>query len=123
MSYSFTHDTLGEAMILRANDGVTIEGIFETLGANTIYSECGRLLSEGYDIRLDGNPRTFHHKIIIIDGAIVILGSFNFTNNADESNDENLLIVYDSKIAQLYEQEYQLMKSQAFSPTGDSYSK
>ena len=116
MAFSFTDDSLGEAMLNKAKKGVVVEGIFETSGADTQYSECGRLLRSGLDIRLDGNPRTFHHKVIIIDAQIVIFGSFNFSSNADTQNDENLLIINDTRLAQDYINEYLRMKAQAVVP-------
>ena len=123
MSFSFTDDKLANAMITDANRGVTVEGIFERLGADTKYSECGTLLKKGYDIRLDGNPNTFHHKVIIVDSEFVIFGSFNFTASADKDNDENLLIWYDPFLAQKFEEQYQLMKSQAITPSGNTCSR
>jgi len=116
MAYSFTKDELGDAMLLEMNKGVYLGGIFESRGANTKYSECQKLLVAGADIYIDGNPRTFHHKVIIVDGTTVIVGSFNFTDNADENNDENLLIIQDETLASAYEEEYQKMKRQAFAP-------
>ena len=104
MTYSFTDDQLGQEMLSLADKGVQIEGIFETLGATSQSSECTPLRQKGLDIRLDGNPKTFHHKVIIIDQQIVIFGSFNFTAQANEENDENLLIVYDPSLAASFEQ-------------------
>jgi phosphatidylserine/phosphatidylglycerophosphate/cardiolipin synthase-like enzyme len=123
MVFSFTHDDLGEAMLKIADDGIEVEGIFETTGASTKYSECGSLLQAGLDVRLDGNPRTFHHKVIIVDQSIVILGSFNFSDNANKSNDENLLIIFSQELAKEYEDEYQRMKAQAIIPQGDTCKK
>lgn len=123
MAYSFTDDSLGQLMSSRRIDGVQVEGIFEANGADTKFSECGILLGKRLDVRLDGNPRTFHHKVIIIDGDTVVLGSFNFSANANTQNDENLLIVHDSALASEYEQEYQRMKEQAVIPSGKSCSK
>jgi phosphatidylserine/phosphatidylglycerophosphate/cardiolipin synthase-like enzyme len=123
MTYSFTEDKLGQEMLAKAASEIKVEGIFESVGADTEYSECGVLLKKGLDVRLDGNPKTFHHKVIIIDGDTVILGSFNFSSNADTQNDENLLIVHDPRLAKDYEQQYQLMKQQAYIPLGNSCSK
>ncbi len=123
MAFSFTDGDLANVMIDDSNRGVTVEGIFETRGADAEYSECGTLLKKGYDIRLDGNPATFHHKVIIVDGKYVIFGSFNFTSSADTKNDENLLIWYDPVLAQFFEQQYQLMKSQAVVPSGETCTK
>ena len=50
-------------------------------------------------VRLDGNPRNMHHKVILIDNQIVILGSYNFSRNAEEFNDENTLIIHNGEMA------------------------
>ena len=123
MAFSFTDDALADVMIQKKNQGIALGGIFETRGANTEYSQCQTLLSAGADISLDGNPSTFHHKVIVIDDTTVILGSFNFSSNANESNDENLLIVHDSSLATAYEQEYQRMKLQSVIPLGNDCTK
>lgn len=39
---------------------------------------------------------------MIIDGAKVITGSFNFTSGAEEKNAENLLVITDAKLAARY---------------------
>ena len=43
-----------------------------------------------------------HNKIMIIDQATIITGSFNFTKAAEEKNAENMLVIK-SNPAQLYE--------------------
>jgi phosphatidylserine/phosphatidylglycerophosphate/cardiolipin synthase-like enzyme len=48
-----------------------------------------------------------HHKVIIIDGKIVVTGSYNFSNNAEHSNDENTLIIHNQAIASAYLDEFQ----------------
>lgn len=116
MAFSFTNDTLGDAMRSDMDKGVTVAGIFETRGADSQYAECVPLLEKGADVTLDGNPRTFHHKVIIIDSQTVILGSFNFSDSANKENDENLLIIHDPALAQAYEQEFQRMKAQSLEP-------
>ena len=47
-----------------------------------------------------------HHKVIVIDGQTVIFGSFNFTRNAAEDNDENVLIIDDPSVAALFLDEF-----------------
>jgi len=118
MAFSFTEDSLGQAVLNRAQAGVEVAGIFERRGANTEYSECPAMLSARLDVRLDGNPYTFHHKVIIVDGSTVATGSFNFSANATESNDENVLIVHDASLAAQYESEFQRRMAEAIKPVG-----
>ena len=49
-----------------------------------------------------------HNKIIIIDGATVLTGSFNFTDAAEKNNAENLLILHSKKLASRYLENWEL---------------
>jgi phosphatidylserine/phosphatidylglycerophosphate/cardiolipin synthase-like enzyme len=107
MTFSFTDDTLAQSMVDLINDGVLVTGIFESRSAGATGSACPDLYQNGAQISLDGNPRTFHHKVIIIDSNTVIFGSFNFSANANENNDENLLIIHNASLASEFEKEFQ----------------
>lgn len=118
MAFSYTDYSLAEVMIDRAANGADVKGIFEVRGANTEFSECNTLLGEGIDVRLDGNPYTFHHKVIIVDGETLITGSFNYSDSATEENDENLLVIHDPTVASLYEAEFNARWAEAQLPVG-----
>lgn len=47
-----------------------------------------------------------HHKVFIIDDKTVITGSYNPTKNGDNYNDENMLIIDDSTIAEKFLEEF-----------------
>jgi len=49
---------------------------------------------------------------MIVDESIVIVGSYNFTNSAETRNDENLLIIYNEKIASLFLEEFKRVYAQ-----------
>jgi len=107
MAFTFTQDKLGTAMIDRKKTGVNVRGVFEATGSDTEFSEMTLLYCAKALVRQDGNPAFLHHKVIIIDNRIVITGSLNFTDNADENNNENVLIIDNADIARLYTQEFQ----------------
>ena len=106
MAFSFTHEQLGAAMLNRAKAGVDVQGIFETNGSETEYSELPKFYCAGMPVRQDSNPSAFHHKVIVIDNNTVITGSYNFSNNADRRNDENVVILNNSAIAKDYLSEF-----------------
>ncbi len=118
MAFSFTQDDLGDAMLARAEDGVELSGIFETRGSEVESSELGKMFCAGYAMRQDGNPSTFHHKVIVIDEQIVVTGSLNFSENADNSNDENVVIIADPTIAKLFLEEFDRRWAEAKEPDG-----
>ena len=114
MAYSFTSDELAEAMIERAKSGVTMSGVFdEDQYHSNAGTEFESLKNAGIDVRLDGNPRLMHHKVIIIDHQVVITGSYNFSNNAEHNNDENTLIIHNQDIATQFLAEFQLIYNMA----------
>ena len=47
-----------------------------------------------------------HNKVFVIDNKTVITGSYNPTKNANERNDENILIIHDKKIAEKFLNEF-----------------
>lgn len=71
------------------------------------------LQSNGVDIRLKGfTTGLLHHKYAVIDAepvghtSYVITGSHNWSSSAENSNDENTLIIQDAQIANFYMQEF-----------------
>jgi phosphatidylserine/phosphatidylglycerophosphate/cardiolipin synthase-like enzyme len=118
MGFTYTHRNLSDAMIERHDAGVDVAGIFENRAATQ--GAMVPLYCAGVPVKVDGNPYTMHHKVIIIDESIVVTGSFNFTKSADEDNDDNLLIVSSPALAQLYLQEYQRLDSIAEQPDTNS---
>jgi phosphatidylserine/phosphatidylglycerophosphate/cardiolipin synthase-like enzyme len=106
MTFSFTVDEIGSALLERAARGVDVQGIFERTGSETQHAEFGRLFCAGLPVRQDGNPFVLHHKVFVIDGQTVVTGSFNISANATNSNDENLIIIHDPDLAAQYLAEY-----------------
>jgi phosphatidylserine/phosphatidylglycerophosphate/cardiolipin synthase-like enzyme len=75
-----------------------------------------RLFCADVPVRQDGNPGTFHHKVIVIDGETVVTGSLNFSENADSSNDENVVIIQNRAIAARYLEEFERRWQEANDP-------
>jgi len=119
MTFSFTRDDIGVALIDRAYSGVEVQGVFETRGSQTQFSEMPRGHCAGLDYRQDGNPFTQHHKVFIIDETTVVTGSFNFSDNATQSNDENMVIIEDADLAAQYLAEFERVWDAGEYPEGD----
>lgn len=113
LAFSFTDYPMAQAMIARAQSGVDVQGVFETFGSNSPRSELKTLWCAGLSVRQDGNSSFLHNKLIIIDNSIVVTGSLNFSSSADDSNEENVVILDNPEIAALYLGEYQKIWDQA----------
>jgi len=113
MAYSFTSDPLGEAVRERGTNGVIVAGVMDASQvASNIGTEYDAFNQFGLEVHKDGIPGLMHHKVMIIDEEIVVLGSYNFTNSAETRNDENLIVVYNAEFAAQFIAEFQRVYSQ-----------
>jgi phosphatidylserine/phosphatidylglycerophosphate/cardiolipin synthase-like enzyme len=48
-----------------------------------------------------------HNKFCVIDGTIVIMGSWNWSNNAQKQDNSDVIITACPKVAQAFEVAYQ----------------
>jgi len=113
MAFTFTSAEIADAILERARAGVVVQGVIESRNAGRDYSQYNRLRATAHDVLPDGNPYIMHHKVIIIDDATVILGSYNFTASAEDANDENTLIIHDPEVAALFVAEFGRVYEQA----------
>ena len=109
MTFSFTHESIANALLMKNLDGVKIKGIFEKRGTGSEYSKYKVLDYQGAEVRKDSSGGVMHHKVFIIDNKTVITGSFNPSNNADKRNDENVLIIHDKDVALRYLEEFKYL--------------
>jgi phosphatidylserine/phosphatidylglycerophosphate/cardiolipin synthase-like enzyme len=114
LAFSFTSNDLGELVRAKAQEGLEIRGVMddEQIRSNQ-GTEFDPFRQAGLEILIDGIDGQMHHKVFIIDEKIVVLGSYNFSQAAEERNDENLLIVYNEEIAQEFMKEFGRVFEQA----------
>jgi phosphatidylserine/phosphatidylglycerophosphate/cardiolipin synthase-like enzyme len=98
-AYSFTLESIESALVDAHMRGVDVQVILDKTQENTsaVYFR-----EHGIPVWIDYRPRIAHNKIMIIDEATVITGSFNFTRSAQERNAENVLMIHDATLAQRY---------------------
>ena len=103
--YSFTLDSIGDALVDAHLRGVEIRAVFEKSQISQ-YSEYQKLKAAGIAVQNDTNSRSMHNKIMIVDGTIVTTGSFNWSNNGENYNDENLILINSTYVADIYLEEF-----------------
>lgn len=113
MAFSFTSDEVGELIRTQSDNGINVSGVMEDQQINSnIGTEFDPFQQAKMDVLRDGNEGQMHHKVMIIDKSIVVVGSYNFTNSAESRNDENLLVIYNEEIAAQFLDEYQRVYKQ-----------
>jgi hypothetical protein len=62
--------------------GIKVAGVMaKSQALGNTGGEYVHFMENGIDMRLDGSPYSMHHKVIIIDGQIVVTGSYNFSKS------------------------------------------
>jgi phosphatidylserine/phosphatidylglycerophosphate/cardiolipin synthase-like enzyme len=94
-----THDELADALIEAQNRGIDVDIIIDDGWYFSSGSDYQRILDSGVDIRGDDRSGLMHHKVMIVDGYVVITGSHNWSDSAEDSNDENIIVLNSTGIA------------------------
>jgi phosphatidylserine/phosphatidylglycerophosphate/cardiolipin synthase-like enzyme len=79
--------------------GVTVRGVIELDETEPAGSDHARMRQAGIGVRRDSNPGTMHYKPLLIEEGVVSTGSYNFTRSAEESSDENMVILFSPEAA------------------------
>ncbi len=112
--YSFTSAKIANALIEAKKRGVEVRIITDAVQAESKYSKDELLGQNGIEVRIrriDGG--SMHNKFMAIDSGLVATGSFNYTENADETNDENLVFLVNQEIIDEFESEFSEIWQQA----------
>lgn len=100
-AYSFTSKPIAEALLQAHQRGVQVR-ILADKTSRRKGEQAAHLAGLGVSVSVDSAHAIAHNKVIVIDGKIVITGSFNFTTAAEKSNAENLLVIQDPVLAGRY---------------------
>lgn len=116
---TFTRTDIASVLNAKKNAGIKIHGVMDNrTDQGSVFDS---LVASGIDVHLKGNAITglFHHKYSVIDAEsfnpdqYVITGSQNWSSSAENSNDENTLIINSQRIANLYLQEFSARYTEA----------
>jgi competence ComEA-like helix-hairpin-helix protein len=131
--FAFSEQRLANILETDNQRGVQVRALIDPQFAYRSYSEAldmmGVSLSNGCKDEVDNHPwrqpiktvgipqlskgDLLHHKFGIIDQQIVITGSHNWSNVANQANDETLIVINNPIVAAHYQQEYERLYQNA----------
>jgi len=115
--YTFTDREIAQAIIRARDRGVDIKIYLDRSQVNAKYSKSRYFVNNGIEgIRISSNNYIMHNKFAVIDNKIVITGSYNWTASAGERNDENLLLIDDKNIIKKYQNQFNNLWNNKYSP-------
>lgn len=106
--YGFDNTDLGDELIQLAKKNVAVKLKVDTARSKSkkIVSLIARLRTGGVLVQTVAPDGRNHNKFVVIDGAQVLTGSYNWTLKS-ESNWENLLVLDCPELAKAYEAEWE----------------
>jgi phosphatidylserine/phosphatidylglycerophosphate/cardiolipin synthase-like enzyme len=106
-AYGFTHNAIAQALIRAHQRGVEVRVLLDRKSQSSNRYVMEVLSDAQIELRQDGKHAIAHNKVMVIDRAIVITGSFNFTNSAATRNAENFLVLKSADLAERYRLQWQ----------------
>jgi phospholipase D len=113
-AYNFTSQSIANQLIKAKKRGVKVFVLLDQSNMNDHYSQISELQRAGIEVRIDRVNGIAHNKIIIIDERKVLTGSYNFSKAADQRNVENLVLIEDKQVAEIYLKNWLSRQAQSY---------
>lgn len=104
--YSLNNVAIVDALKVAYKRGVKVRILVDKIQSFGNKEATMDLKQAGVDIRIHSVGRIMHNKSALFDGKAVITGSFNWTNSAEQANEENCLSIDDPKVVASFQDRF-----------------
>jgi phosphatidylserine/phosphatidylglycerophosphate/cardiolipin synthase-like enzyme len=104
--YIFTDKEIALPLIKAQERGVKVRLYLDKDQVEYQYSQSRFLVQKGIKTRISSNKYIMHQKFAIIDNRILLTGSYNWTFSANNRNDENLMVIDDPEIIEIFQNQF-----------------
>lgn len=105
--YYLTSTPIVKQLVAAKKRGVAVRVFLDKSQKNS--SDTRYLKNKGVNLRIYKGSGLMHNKIGIVDGKVLITGSFNWTDNAEKDNQENLVIITNKSLIDQYAKHFEAM--------------
>ena len=106
--FEFDSAPLALSLELAAARGVAVELVLDGSEAHESQNLIAGLKQAGVKVYSDKKHHLTHSKYVVADNEWVITGSYNWTNDAELRNAENIVVIDNAVLAAAYEQDFTL---------------
>jgi mitochondrial cardiolipin hydrolase len=104
--FTISDDRITNAIKLCHKRGVRVRVISDNDQMNNKGSDVAELAEHGIDVHIDRTQYHMHHKFAVIDDKMLLTGSYNWTRQAANSNEENLMVLRESRTLKAFGEEF-----------------
>lgn len=109
--FTVTDDRITRVLLEAYRRGIAVRVLTDNDKSEDRGSDIEKLADAGVAVRTDRTEHHMHHKFALFDGQRLLTGSYNWTRSAALSNQENLIILRDSKAILAYQSEFERLWS------------
>jgi phospholipase D len=106
MAYSFSSLQIAQALVDAYERGVDVKILIDKSQIRNKYSHLQFFSKKGIPVFIDRAVGIAHNKTMILDDRFVLTGSFNWSKAANSKNAENILLIDDPSLAQIYKENW-----------------
>ena len=107
--YYFTSREIAQELVKVKYSNVKVRIVLDSSQEEEAYSKSRYFIDRGFEVRYYAGSGLMHNKFAVIDGKVLITGSFNWTPTADRKNEENLLIMTDKELLKKYSDRFEYL--------------
>jgi len=104
--YVFTDKEIAASLINAQDKGVKVRVYLDKSQIESTYSISRFLVQKVIKVRISTNNYIMHNKFAIIDNRLLLTGSYNWTFSANNRNDENLMVIDDLEIIEIFQNQF-----------------
>jgi len=104
--YVFTDKEIALPLVKAQERGVKVRLYLDKDQVEYQYSQSRFLVQKGIKTRVSSNKYIMHNKFAIIDNRLLLTGSYNWTFSANNRNDENLIVIDDPEIIEIFQNQF-----------------
>jgi len=109
--FTITDDRITEVLLDLFARGVRVRIVTDDEKVLDPGSDVKRLAEAGLEVRTDRSPDHMHHKFAVVDGKVLVHGSYNWTRSAAD-NQENLCVTTSPAMVEPFARRFEALWAQ-----------
>ena len=104
--YYLTSREIAQELVKAKDRKVIVRIVLDKSQETQNYSKSRYLIKRDFEVKYHTGSGLMHNKFAIIDGKVLITGSFNWTDSAEHYNYENAIFISDPETIKKYQQKF-----------------
>eukprot|EP01101_Sappina_pedata_P003264 TRINITY_DN1349_c0_g1_i1.p2 TRINITY_DN1349_c0_g1~~TRINITY_DN1349_c0_g1_i1.p2 ORF type:complete len:317 (-),score=170.03 TRINITY_DN1349_c0_g1_i1:64-1014(-) len=105
--FTITDNRIANEIVKAKKRGIALRVITDDDKSDDTGSDILSLSDSGIPVKMDNSTSHMHHKFAILDGVVVMSGSFNWTRSASADNQENIIFTNESVLVHAFQGEFE----------------